>query len=420
MGVVRLDAHASRGLRHQGANPNHEAKQRRRLGPLAICVCVFALCGAVLQGGSAWAAPHQWSVTQSPSKQDATLTYLNGVSCVSSSSCVAVGYYYNGSSYETLTESWDGAEWSFVPSPSPSTGYNYLYGVTCTSSTYCIAVGAYFDPPSAGLQTLVESWDGTEWSVVPSPNGSSSDNSLGSVSCVNPTNCVAVGDFDGGSSGPITQSLIESWNGSTWSIVSSPNPGSETNVLSGVSCTSRHNCMAVGYYIDTPNPMHLGPPLPAKTLVDSWNGSEWSVIHSPNPYPGLGGQLQGVSCTSATWCEAVGSDPIGPPSDMGALVETWSGSTWKAIPNFGTVLNGASCVYSSDCVAVGSAPSGHHQQTLIDDWNGSAEVHVSSPNARHNDGLGAVSCISATYCVAVGSATTLGGKPKSLIETGTS
>jgi hypothetical protein len=84
------------------------------------------------------------------------------------------------------------------------------------------------------------------------------------------------------------------------------------------------------------------------------------------------------------------------------------------------VLNGASCVYSSDCVAVGSAPSGHHQQTLIDDWNGSAEVHVSSPNARHNDGLGAVSCVSATYCVAVGSATTLGGKPKSLIETGTS
>ena len=65
---------------------------------------------------------------------------------------MAVGYYYNGSSYETLIESWDGAEWSLVPSPSPSSGYNYLYSVTCTSSSYCIAVGAYYDPPPPGFR----------------------------------------------------------------------------------------------------------------------------------------------------------------------------------------------------------------------------------------------------------------------------
>ena len=354
-------------------------------------------------------------MTPSPSEEGATGTLLNGVSCVSSNSCVAVGYYYNGSSYETLIESWDGAEWSLVPSPSPSTGYNYLNGVTCTSSSYCIAVGAYYDPPS-GLQTLIESWDGTEWSVVPSPNGSSADNSLGSVSCVDPTNCVAVGSFDDDSA-PITQSLIESWNGSAWSIVSSPNPGSETNLLSGVSCT-RHNCMAVGFYLDAPNENPNGT---NETLAESWNGSEWSVVHSPNPDARLGGsQLQDVSCKSATWCEAVGSDPVG--ADPGtALVETWNGSSWKVISTFGTALNGASCVNRSDCVAVGSAPSSHHQQrTLVYGWNGSNVFDVSSPNPRQHDGFGAVSCVSAAYCVAVGNANNVGGKTKPLIETGTS
>ena len=413
---MRIDAHSRRGRRDEDAKTNHNAKQRRRLWPLIISMGVFALCGTVLQGGSASAVPYTWSVTPSPSEQGATDTYLNGVSCVSSNYCVAVGYYYNGSSYETLIESWDGAEWSLVPSPSPSSGYNYLYGVTCTGSSYCIAVGAYYDPPSAGLQTLIESWDGTEWSVVPSPNGSSSDNSLGSVSCVNPTDCVAVGEFDDGA--PITQTLIESWNGSAWSIVSSPNPGG-TNVLSGVSCTSRHNCVAVGYYISTRNP-NGGPPPPPKSLVESWNGSEWSVIHSPNFYHGLGGQLQDVSCMSAISCEAVGSDHYdGQPPDTGALVETWSGTRWKAIPNFGTVLEGASCVNSSDCVAVGSAPSSHHQQrTLVYGWNGSNVFHVSSPNALQNDALNAVSCVSATYCVAVGNANNIGAKTKPLIETG--
>ncbi len=407
---MRIDAHASRRWRREEPKTDHEARRRRRSWPLMVCTGVFALSGAVLQGGSASAIPYQWSVTPVPSVQGATDTYLNGVSCVSSSHCVAVGYDDNGSTYETLIESWDGAQWSVVPSPNPSAGYNYLYGVTCTSSSYCIAVGAYYDPPSAGLQTLVESWDGTEWSVVPSPNGSSADNDLGSVSCVNPTDCVAVGDFDGGS--PITQTLIESWNGSVWSMVSSPNPGSETNVLSGVSCSSRHNCMAVGYSINTPNP--LGPPPPPKTLSESWNGSEWSVVHSRNPYPGLGGYLQDVACTSSTSCEAVGYDP------MGALVETWSGSSWRAIPSFGTEFEGTSCVDSSDCVAVGEVSSGHHQHTLVSGWNGGSVLHLSSPNPRHNDSLSAVSCVSATYCVAVGDANNVGGKTKPLIETGKS
>ena len=41
-------------------------------------------------------------------------------------------------------------------------------------------------------------WDGTEWSVVASPNASN-DNGLDSVSCVSTTECVTVGYTETGS-----------------------------------------------------------------------------------------------------------------------------------------------------------------------------------------------------------------------------
>jgi hypothetical protein len=402
---MRMEAHTSRRRRDEDVMTKHEVRRHRKLWSLNICIgCIglFAFGGIVLQAGSASAIPPRWSVTPSPSVPGATETYLNGVSCTNSSSCVAVGYDYNGSSYETLAESWDGAAWSVVPSPSPSTGYNYLYSVSCTSSSYCVAVGAYSDPPS-GLQTLVEVWNGAEWSVVLSPNATNADNSLGSVSCVDPTHCVAVGGFDGGALA--NQTLVESWNGSAWSIVSSPNPGTEADILSGVSCTSRA-CTAVGYSIDLPG--RINPRSPPKTLVESWDGTEWSVVHSAHPHPLSGGQLQSVSCTSATWCEAVGSGPIG------ALIENLSASRWKAIPSHGVALGGVSCVNSRDCVAVGSA----RRRTVVDGWDGSVVVHVPSPHPGQKNDLSAVSCTSATDCVAVGDATTAGGKSSPLIETG--
>ena len=147
---------------------------------------------------------------------------------------------------ETLVESWDGTRWSLVSSPpaAPSSRYNYLHGVSCIAANACVAVGDYGTDKT---RTLVESWDGKKWSIVPSANEGVS--SLSAVSCTSATNCTAVGQSQ--SNGGATKTLVEDWNGKVWAVVSSPDEEGpvRTNVLDGVSCASANVCVAVGHYV---------------------------------------------------------------------------------------------------------------------------------------------------------------------------
>jgi hypothetical protein len=249
----------------------------------------------------------RWSVVHSPTPDGSLFIDLTGVSCLSAAACTAVGYYYllSSGTIETLVESWNGAKWSVVPSPSPASG-NFLNGVSCVSVTACTAVGSDYETPTA-QRTLVESWNGTSWSVVPSPNRPSS-NVLDGVSCVSATACTAVGYHGDRRS---TRALIESWNGAAWSLVTSPNPGSDYDDLYGVSCPSAAACTAVGKYNN---------PGVEKTLVESWNGTKWTV--APSPSPGTVDMLNGVSCASAATCTAVGSNGRNSQSSPETLIES--------------------------------------------------------------------------------------------------
>ena len=70
-----------------------------------------------------------------------------------------------------------------------------------------------------------------------------------SVSCAGATSCTAVGAKESESTDGLTLSgtLIEQWNGTTWSVIASPNPAAGLGVLNGVSCISARHCFAVGY-----------------------------------------------------------------------------------------------------------------------------------------------------------------------------
>ena len=64
-----------------------------------------------------------------------------------------------------------------------------------------------------------------------------------------------------------TRTLAEAWNGSSWSILWTPNVASQgQNVLSGVSCVSQSSCVAVGESYDNNLPGSGDP------LVEAWNG----------------------------------------------------------------------------------------------------------------------------------------------------
>ena len=100
---------------------------------------------------------------------------------------------------------------------------------------------------------------------------------------------------------------MERWNGTSWSIVTSPNPsGTAESVLSSVSCPSTTSCFAVGSNLTTSH---------TKTLVEHWNGTSWSIVTSPNPSGATDSALSGVSCPTTTSCYAVG-DWSTPTSDF--------------------------------------------------------------------------------------------------------
>src|SRR5439155_9537600 len=115
------------------------------------------------------------------------------------SNCWAVGYYIAGSVNQTLIERWDGTSWTIVNSPSTSlTQTNYLLGVTCVSTSDCSAVG-YYNSGGSVYQTLIERWDGTSWTIVNSPNTSPTQtNYLFGVTCASASHCWAVGYYNSG------------------------------------------------------------------------------------------------------------------------------------------------------------------------------------------------------------------------------
>jgi hypothetical protein len=258
-----------------------------------------------------------WSIISSPDvSQD---DYLQAVTCATASQCWAVGYSWEGGdAYQTLIEEWSGSAWTIVSSPNTPDGtFNMLQSVTCASVSECWAVG-YINPSAAG-QTLIEEWDGVAWSIVPSPNTSSTQgNTLNGVTCASTSDCWAVGEGDN----TFAQTLIEHWDGSKWSLISSPNLSSGANdYLQSVACASTSVCWTVGVAVVRGV---------SQTLIEQWAGTKWAIVASPNSGTNVGNALKDVTCASAADCWAVGNyNPGGGTSQT--LVERMTGGSWAIV-----------------------------------------------------------------------------------------
>jgi hypothetical protein len=233
---------------------------------------------------------------------------LNGVSCASATSCVAVGTASEGGGSEILVESWSGTEWSVQTTPRAA---GVLLDVSCTSSSACTAVG-YRAAEEGRLVTLALRWDGREWRTQTTPNSAAIFNFLLDVSCGTSSSCVAVGEWEARSG---ARSFTAVWNGTSWTSKEVPTPvGTEHNVLFGVSCTSERACISVGDY-------RTRPETAIATLAEQWDGERWTLQTSPNPVGSRQTVLRSVSCTSSVLCTAAGtSEVLGQES----LVERYS------------------------------------------------------------------------------------------------
>jgi hypothetical protein len=221
-----------------------------------------------------------WSVVASPNPGTASNSLL-AISALSSKDIWAVGLYANSAgNFQTLTEHWNGTKWSFVSSPSRGSLYNTLIGVTVLSATDAWAVGTYFinpDPDQAHNATLILHWNGTAWAVVSSPSPTDRINVLHGVAAVSANDVWAVGNRtrpNAPSSLSNNRTMVQHWNGTKWSVVPSPNHSAYDNTLLSVTVISANDIWAVGNYDNGKPPKH--------TLTEHWNGTSWMVVASPN------------------------------------------------------------------------------------------------------------------------------------------
>ncbi len=298
--------------------------------------------GPQLNDALHWNGAH-WSQVSTPDPGGALTGDTNellGVACASATSCWAVGYTRGAYPAPELNQvlHWNGTHWSQASTPQPGGTSNgdtnelgiLGGGVTCVSASSCWAVG--FTQNGSGTPQLnqVMHWNGATWNQVSTPEpggtGATDTNELTAVTCRSASNCSAVGESESGSSEPTLNQVLH-WSGHTW--VSAPviNPGgSDTgalNQLIGVACPAASNCSAVGaVHNSSADAAILNQAL-------HWTGGAWLGTSTPNPggaNPGDTNELIGVACPSISNCWAVGV--LGTSNLPINQILHWNGTNW--------------------------------------------------------------------------------------------
>ncbi len=311
---------------------------------------------------------------------------LSGVSCVSATSCQAVGGAFTstggatGGTLSGVALSFNGTAWTQETLPS---GISDLTSISCVSATSCQAGGF----GSSGHDVL--SWNGTSWATESLPAGILD---VTGISCVSATSCQAVGGAFT-SSGSSSAAIVY-FNGTAWKAETTP---SGIGMLFGVSCASATSCEAVGSRFTTNN---------SPGVALSFDGTAWKADTLPSGVS----TLFGVSCASATSCQAVGEAFTATSTTTGVAL-SFNGTAWtqETLPSGVSTLFGVSCVSATSCQAVGinlsstgGAPTG-----VALSYNGTAWTQETLPSGV--GGLSGVSCVSATSCQAVGTSSTSTG-----------
>ena len=346
----------------------------------------------------------KWSIVAGPNQSSPSIIVnaLSDVTCTSDTNCFATrNIELDGRPWPAAVDHWDGTSWTVSTTLSVDPVHNELSGVACANASNCVAVGFTGEDPQVAM---IERWNGTSWSISDRRVGSAPTNSLLSgVSCASATSCFAVGQYT--NTAAVQATLVERRTGGTWAQVASPNqPGAKKNTLASVSCPAATACFAVGSSVDIEDR--------AQTLIERWNGHSWSIMHSPDNAQTRGSlhvQLSSISCASVKSCFAVGVlyDKDG---TFRTLVEQWTGKGWLILksPNrtsLGTnTLEGVSCTSAADCWAVGQSSTDSGARPMTQHWNGTEWTLVSSPDVPGEvfDDLHAVSCSTPSMCVAVG------------------
>lgn len=386
---------------------------KRKLISLAAIAVVAA--GSAVASAAPVATGSHWIVQPTPNRAVPSNT-LAGISCTSGTFCMAVGISgvlaallarqtsglsalktqrlaAKPAAISMLAERWDGTRWRIVRTPSPAgSPTNFLNAVTCSSRRACTAVGSVV----AGKITVpvVERWNGSRWSIVKTPHPPKAvSSSLEGVSCPTSRECIAVGgEFNAHG---VISGFAERWNGSRWTLSGEFRP-SASATLDSVSCSSARQCTAVG---------SSQTKTAAFTLAERWTAGRWHRQVTPG-----GGVLFSVSCPAFSDCTAVGTRPTRNFQEA-VLAMRWNGKKWRTQPapepqgSTDGLLLGVSCPTATSCEAAGWSVVTAMPVTVADRWNGRKWTLEPTPSltgtVQHT--FASVSCGAHVACRAAGS-----------------
>src|SRR5262249_4217249 len=138
---------------------------------------------------------------------------------------------------------WDGSTLTRLSVPALPRGHDAeLAGVSCPSTTFCLAVGNYIRADGKS-QAYSARWSGGTWTVQNARNLKRQVLTLfEGVACVSRTRCEAVGTTL--TRGNRAFAFAEAWSSGTWQT--QPSAGKANATLFGVTCPAAGRCFAAG------------------------------------------------------------------------------------------------------------------------------------------------------------------------------
>jgi len=364
-----------------------------RLGLLAFLITVA--CYPTVSAQSPKVAG-KWKVVASPNGgTQAAGNALLATIALSPTDAWAVGAEPNPSQYltATLAEHWNGKKWSIVQTPAISAPTVQLNSISAVGSSDIWAAGYAEDPSCFCSQTVVERWDGTSWTRITSPNPGIADFLYG-ITALSSTDVWAAG-YEWTSQSTYFPFLMH-YDGHSWSTFDESQ--FQMGQLSSVFALATNDVWAVGWF---------GPLAATQGLALHWDGESWTQVAFPSEQGG-GIVLQSVSGAATNDFWAVGVYQYinlwGSVSNS-ARGFHWNDSTWKQKQ---PALSGES--YFSDVMAratndvwlvgegIVNIQTGQEMFVTLH-WNGSQWSNVTNPDKGT---LNAVSASSGSDAWAVG------------------
>jgi hypothetical protein len=325
-------------------------------------VVALVVAGLAALSPAASAGTHtQWSVLSPPSAPNGGPLFYD-VSCPDLDDCVAVGYETaaDGTFGSLIAERRIGATWTLQEIPLPAGMTGALNGVSCPDIDHCIAVGHEDPTDDSRGSALIARYSSGVWTIdthpsaeIDNPSGTFPFDELDDVSCVDVSDCVAVGFYgysENDDSSEVATAQVLTSSGGTWSLATVAGPRA-ANLLVGVSCADALHCVAVGASSSGDAGGTFVP------MAFAMSAGAWNAV----PINGAPDQSlpQRVSCWSATGCAAVGYSITADGNGEQPLTLQFDGTQLTATSSpvlpatSAAVLSDVSCAAAGSCIAVG-------------------------------------------------------------------